>query len=292
MGSFKNAKNICAAVFDLDGTLLRSDKTISPRTAKAVQAIADHGWYVAIATGRHPKSALRYLEEMGVLTERTLAVTFNGSALINIHDFKEAGAPDKAFPIMHEDTASMEEGQAVVSLCHQFALHAHAYSKQHGLCTENTNICSLREIFHAGVEFTDGFDFENAPADERYFKLICVGRACDLDAFRAALPQYIHDHFEVMRTDDNFLEFIPHHCSKGTALKWLCEEAHIELSQIVAFGDAENDHTMIKNAGLGVAMGNATLDLRQISDHITASNDDDGIALVLEDLLKTQTLRA
>ncbi len=91
-----------------------------------------------------------------------------------------------------------------------------------------------------------------------------------------------------MRTDDNFLEFIPHHCSKGTALTWLCDAAKIELSQIVAFGDAENDLTMIKNAGLGVAMGNATPDLRQIADHVTATNDDDGIALVLEELLKAQ----
>lgn len=282
-------QNLRAAVFDLDGTLLRSDKTISKRTAQAVQDIATNGWYVAVATGRHPFSALRYLKHMGVLNPKSMAICFNGSALINLYDYQQVNAPDHGFKTLFEDTASKKEGAAVASLAKHFALHTHAYSKNRGLCMENTNMCSLREFFHAGVEMVDGFDFINAKEDERYYKLICVGSPKDLDCFRANLTPYIKEHFEVMRTDECFLEFIPHHCSKGSALDWLSRASSLKASQIVAFGDAENDMLMIKKAGFGVAMGNAITELRENADYITASNDEDGIALVLERLLKMQS---
>ena len=273
-----------AAVFDLDGTLLRSDKSIGPKTVKAVRKAVASGWYIAIATGRHPKSAQRYLEQMGVLTRRTLAVCFNGSALINVFDYKNSGSKDAGFATLHEDCADALEIMRVATEAKPFHLNLHAYAKS-GLCTENTNIFSMREIFHSGVTFADGYDFLHIDARERFYKVIAVGESADLDAFRASLSAYVKEHFEVMRTDENFLEFIPHHCSKGSALYWLCESAGIQPSSVVAFGDAENDLLMIKNAGLGIAMGNATSQLKSQADLVTLSNDDEGIASVLEQLL-------
>ena len=225
-------RNIRAAVFDLDGTLLRSDKTVSDRTLSAIKAIVAKGWYTAVATGRHPLSALRYMEYMGVLNERSLAICFNGSALVNVFDFKKSGSPDQGFKTLYEQTASKDEAAILADLATHFSLHTHAYSKYSGLCVENS--------------------------------------------------------FEIMRTDENFLEFIPSHCSKGTALMWLCKAALLNIPQICAFGDAENDMLMLEKAGLGVAMGNATAALRKIADHVTTSNDDDGIAVVLEHLLQLQ----
>ena len=281
-------RNIRAAVFDLDGTLLRSDKTVSDRTLSAIKAIVAKGWYTAVATGRHPLSALRYMEYMGVLNERSLAICFNGSALVNVFDFKKSGSPDQGFKTLYEQTASKDEAAILADLATHFSLHTHAYSKYSGLCVENSNIYSMREFFHAGVGLHDGFDFKKAPESERYYKLITVGNWQDLDCFRASLSTYLKDRFEIMRTDENFIEFIPSHCSKGTALMWLCKAALLNIPQICAFGDAENDMLMLEKAGLGVAMGNATAALRKIADHVTTSNDDDGIAVVLEHLLQLQ----
>ena len=278
-GSYK------AAVFDLDGTLLRDDKSVSPRSVAAVQRALKAGWSIAIATGRHPKSALHFFKELGALSERSLAVCFNGSALLNVSDYAKAGAPDTGFALLKADPASGDEISRVACLAHRFGLRVHGYSLRHGLCCEDTNVYTMREIIHSHVSCSEGFDFEHAPNDERFFKVIAVGRSFEIDEFRAALTSYIKEHFEVMRTDDNFLEFIPHHCSKGAALLWMCEACGLKPSEIVAFGDAENDLLMIKNAGLGIAMGNAQPEVKAQADLVTLSNEQDGIAEVLESIL-------
>ena len=70
--------------------------------------------------------------------------------------------------------------------------------------------------------------------------------------------------------------------NKGNALKWLCEKLGIDISELIAFGDGGNDIDMIKTAGCGVAMANACEELKEISDIITKSNDEDGVAYILE----------
>ena len=70
--------------------------------------------------------------------------------------------------------------------------------------------------------------------------------------------------------------------NKGNALKWLCEKLDIDISELIAFGDGGNDIDMIKTAGCGVAMANACEELKKISDIITKSNDEDGVAYILE----------
>ncbi len=88
-----------------------------------------------------------------------------------------------------------------------------------------------------------------------------------------------------MRSDADFLEFIPQKQTKGTALAQLCRILNIDLSEIIACGDAENDEEMIKMAGLGVAMANSMPHVIEVADVVTASNEDDGVAEVIEKVL-------
>jgi Cof subfamily protein (haloacid dehalogenase superfamily) len=273
------------AVFDLDGTLLRDDKTISGRTSAAVRAVIASGRAVAIATGRHPNSALRFFEQMDALSKGSLAVCFNGSAVVDIEAFKSAGAPDSMFKTLWEDTASAGEMMEVDAASRAAGLDLHAYTKADSLVVEKVTRYSMREIFHSKVSYSDGWDFSSHP-DERYYKAVATGEPEAVDAFRASLPQKVRDAFAVMRTDENFLEFIPHGNSKGTALLRLCAALGADPSEAVSFGDAENDLQMIGNAGLGVAMGNATAELKAEADFVAATNMEDGVAAVLERLLK------
>ena len=111
-----------------------------------------------------------------------------------------------------------------------------------------------------------------------------MGAPENLDSLRAALPPEIFTRFSVLRSDPNFLEFIPGCCTKGTALYELCKIIGCELSEVVAFGDAENDQAMIRSVGLGVAMANAQDCLKETADVITLSNQEDGVAAVVEKL--------
>ena len=72
---------------------------------------------------------------------------------------------------------------------------------------------------------------------------------------------------------------------KGSAVAHLCERLGVEQRDVVAFGDGLNDHEMLAWAGQGVAMGNAEAETKAIADEVTASNDDDGVAVVVERLL-------
>ena len=88
--------------------------------------------------------------------------------------------------------------------------------------------------------------------------------------------------FSVYRSDPFFLEILPKGIDKAQSLERLLEVLGLTREQMIACGDGYNDLTMIKYAGLGVAMENAVLPVRNAADYITASNNDDGVGLVVE----------
>lgn len=88
--------------------------------------------------------------------------------------------------------------------------------------------------------------------------------------------------FSVYRSDPFFLEVLPKGIDKAQSLERLLEVLGLTKEQMIACGDGYNDLTMIKYAGLGVAMENAVLPVRSAADYITASNNDDGVGLVVE----------
>ena len=85
-----------------------------------------------------------------------------------------------------------------------------------------------------------------------------------------------------MRSASIFLEFLKPGINKSTGLSVLSENLNIPKEEIIAVGDADNDIAMIKFAGLGVAMGNAFPQVKEAADYITATNDEDGVAKVIE----------
>ena len=84
----------------------------------------------------------------------------------------------------------------------------------------------------------------------------------------------------------NNIEVNAPEANKGSALMVLCEQLGIDRMESMAFGDGTNDITMIREAGIGVAMANAASEVLAVADRVTASNDEDGVALVIEELLK------
>jgi len=85
-----------------------------------------------------------------------------------------------------------------------------------------------------------------------------------------------------MSSNYNNFEVVNYEVSKGNALKFLSEKLNIKREEIMAIGDNENDYSMIEFAGLGVAMGNAEIGIKEIADFITSSNDENGVAVALK----------
>ena len=101
-------------------------------------------------------------------------------------------------------------------------------------------------------------------------------------AFEPKVKAAMGKNFSVYRSDPFFLEVLPKGIDKAQSLERLLEVLGLTREQMIACGDGYNDLTMIRYAGLGVAMENAVLPVRNAADYITASNNDDGVGLVVE----------
>ena len=136
---------------------------------------------------------------------------------------------------------------------------------------------TLNEMPIRTVDFYDGEI--TAP------KVMITAEPGKLDAFIATLDPELYEKYSIMKSEPFFLEIMPKGVDKGEALAKLAESLGIDQSETMAFGDQANDLSMIKWAGCGVAMGNAIDDLKDNSQYVTASNDDEGIAKALEKLV-------
>lgn len=258
---------------DMDGTLLDSDKNILPRTNEAIRQAQERGILITVMTGRPLTGLIRYKDLVKWDLKKGYAVCLNGAVTYRLSDHK----------ILAGHTCSGALAREVADLAHEYGCKIHAFSEQRQLVIEDRNPHTEREIVHSLSPF-EAIDFAKIPDEERFYKIMIVGPEKNLDLVRTKIPDDLSSQLEVMRSDPNFLEFIAGPSSKGTALIELCRVLNIEIERSVAFGDAENDATMLKNAGLGVAMANSAPEALAVCDYVTLSNDDDGIAQVLEQL--------
>ena len=118
---------------------------------------------------------------------------------------------------------------------------------------------------------------------EEFFKVMIVGEEKVIDEVKSKLPESLTSVFNVVRSNPNFLEFIPNKSSKGTGLRSLCIRLGYPVERSIAFGDAENDLSMIRAAGIGCAMQNADPMLKAEADYVTEhDNNHAGVAEILE----------
>ncbi|HTO01706.1 MAG TPA: HAD family hydrolase [Microthrixaceae bacterium] len=263
-----------AIATDLDGTLLRSDKSISSRTRGAVLSAEDAGLTVVIATGRPPRWISPIVEALG---DRGLVVCANGAAIydpardelvstINID-------PDVAETLIDDIQAAFP--QAVLGLEQGFDFAVDD---------------SIREsdLDRAGSLLLPGLEIGPIKSflGKAVLKLIVRMPHPAPPGTAAAVQAVVGDRALVTHSiDESFLELSHPSVHKAATVERLLIESDIAASDVVAFGDMPNDLELIRWAGLGVAVANADPKLKDVADEITLSNDDDGVALVIERIL-------
>ncbi|MDF4887090.1 HAD hydrolase family protein, partial [Vibrio parahaemolyticus] len=118
--------------------------------------------------------------------------------------------------------------------------------------------------------------------DHPIIKAMMVAEPSKLTDVIAALPAEMREAFTVVQSAPFFLEFLNPASNKGIGVAAIAEYLGIKPEEVICMGDAENDHHMLKYAGLGIAMANAMEETKQIADYITASNDEHGVAKAIE----------
>lgn len=255
-------KDIRLLLLDLDGTLLSSQKTILPRTLAALTRCREKGILIGIATSRGEQNALGYLELL-----RPDAVISSAGALVRLHG-----------DAVHVNGFSGEETAQLLRDLRRIAGHTlpmtvdgvENYYRNYQLPPEETD-----RTWENGI-LTD-FDHFCLPSLK-----ICIETDDPhlAECIKASLP-----HCDCIRfSDGNWYKLTPRGVTKENAILELCSRLGINPENIAAFGDDYADLGMLELCGLGIAMGNAIPEVQAAADAVIGSNDEDGIALWLEEM--------
>ncbi|HEX6075505.1 MAG TPA: HAD family hydrolase [Micromonosporaceae bacterium] len=254
---------------DLDGTLLRGDLTVSPRSVAVLDRAADAGIRFVMVTGR----PVRWLPPVFEHTRaRGPVVCANGAVIYDPErDEIMRGAPLAADVVAEVVAALRRELPDVV-----FAVEI-----DHGraMLSEAAWPAIVQDIGHRIVDHTE---LAGAPA----VKLLARLPGGAPDEFLAATTRLLDGTAQVTSSSRSaMVEISAAGVTKASGLAWLAERAGVHPGQVVAYGDMPNDVPMFAWAGRGVAVANAHPSLLEVADEVTASNDEDGVAVHLENLL-------
>jgi Cof subfamily protein (haloacid dehalogenase superfamily) len=254
------------AAIDLDGTLLRSDGTISDRSRAAIRAARDKGIVVVIVTARGPASVTDLARDAGIDGS---AICSNGGLIVDL----ASGSVVRARLLESEIATELVHGLRARLPGILFAVEHEQFAHEPGFSAWGWKP-------PVGTRVADAVDLLADPAT----KLILRHAGHEVDVIAAVARELVGDAATVVQSGGEAVEVTAAGVNKAAGLAEVADELGIEAADVVAFGDYPNDVPMLAWAGLGVAVENAHAELLAIADEVTASNDDDGVALVLERL--------
>ena len=257
---------------DVDGTLLDPDDRVSPRAAAVIRRLVADGVGFVLVTGRPPRWIPPVVAELGVAC---LAVCANGAVLYDAAEdrvvWSRTLGPDALAHLAEVVTVALPgSGLAVervgVSASDEFAAFVAEPEYRHAWAEGDNVVAARSEVI-------------SRPAVKMLVR--CPGLSSD--AMVAALAPVVGDTADLTFSHPRGLvEISSPNVTKATGLAEVAQRHAVDAADVIAFGDMPNDLEMLRWAGHGVAMGNAHPALLEVVDEITASNRDDGLALVLE----------
>lgn len=263
---------------DLDGTLLNSSGVMSDRSVAAIEAATAAGHQVVLATGRPPHVAIPVTEQL-CGTVRHI-VGGNGSIVATF-----PATPTEETTLLHLIGFPIDHAVAVVT-----ALRANDDRYGFALATDNgfAHEHGFAALMPAAVT-DDAIPDVLAIGGTQAFKLLAYHATRSvhqlLDTVPAIIAPVTGGALTVSHMGADAVEIGPIDADKCTGVRWLCDHLGVDAADVIAIGDEWNDLTMLEWAGRGVAVANARDRVRAIADEITASNDDHGVAIVLESLV-------
>ena len=278
-------RNIKMVVTDMDYTLLNKEKKISERNAKALKDAIDAGVHVVLATGRIFTSAVYFARELGIITP---IIASNG-AIIAESDLSE---------IYYEKPLPYDAGVRMIELCKERGLFCHLFTRD-VIYTEK--IINISERYDHWNNLMDEIDRIKIVVEPDLFvtlkrEIKHVLKAVVVNEDPTILAEIRE---EILKTGlvtasqslPNNIEVMDKEVSKGNSVALLAKMYNLDKEEIMAIGDNENDISMIKFAGLGVAVGNAKKCIIDHAQYVTGNFDDDGVAEVINKfVLKNQEL--
>jgi hypothetical protein len=258
---------------DMDDTLLNSQCRVSARNEAAIRQALASGKIFLLATGRMYVSAQPYAERLGLDVP---LVTYNGALV-------KGSLSGRVF---YEHKLSLKTANDALAYCRERGYYLQLYVGDR-ILIHTENACSRMYSRISGIPTTAIGDAVYH-TDEAPYKILVMTES---DSFHAVWQDFSRDfagRLDVTSSKDNFLELMEPGVNKWEAVKSVAAGYGVRPEEIMCIGDSNNDVKMIANAGIGVAMGNSKDAVKAQAKIITATNDEDGVALVLESILTQQ----
>lgn len=262
---------IKAIFLDLDGTLNNDAKQITPRTGEALMLVQKRGVRLVLASARPAPGLYKERDALELGAFGGVLMSYNGGRIADAATgevlFETAMDRDAAKAVLRKLESLpvapiLDDGR-------QFYVTDRSGYKVDYECKNNRMTC--REVGN----LADFLPF--APV-----KILMSADPEEISLLQQQIAAMLPPELTVVQTAPFYLEVIPACVNKGQGVLDTCRALGIDPADTVAFGDAQNDIPMLKAAGIGVAMGNAAAAVRAAADAVTASNNEDGIALWLE----------
>ncbi len=269
--------------FDLDGTLLDDKKHIPPENMAALYAAAERGMYIVPATGRIYTGMPEELKRLPFLR---WCITVNGAYVYDAAEDKAVHREEISQKLALQVIDYMDENGLIYDcykdnwgyMDRRFYEHAAKFMPDKGildlLVRLRTPVESLREYIMQSGGSVQKLQMYFTDMEERSRQLKC-------------LPE-IFPELAVTSSVKNNIELNSAAANKGGALEALCRHLGVLPEETVAFGDGTNDITMLRTAGLGVAMGNAAPEVKAAADVVTEDNEYAGVAKVINQILQQE----
>ena len=260
-------------VLDIDGTLVGSDKTISEKTKEAIIKAQQRGKIVAIASGRSIAGIRKTASNISLEQYGGYVIAYNGTTVVNCKTGEciyNQMVPKELVKPVYEAAKRVNAGIVVYNDNTKEMISGNGLNEYIKIDAEACNV-TINEV----SDFVKAINFP-------FNKFLLSGKPEHMAEVEKIMAKEFGDRLNVFRSDPFYVELLPRYVDKGVAVEKLVKHLDIQREKVICIGDSYNDLPMLRFAGMGVAMGNAQQEVKEMADYVTASNDEDGIVNVID----------
>ena len=263
-----------ALFLDLDGTLLNDQKQITPGNRRAIERALDAGHKIIITSGRPLVGTAPLADSLGLDKPGCYVIAYNGCIFYD--NYKKE--------VIYRSTLPLPLVKAVFEEANKRGIHIQTYDETKVLVEprcDNATVAEYCRRIH--VEWDVIPDISMLTREPEKILFIDYHERKPLDDFRVWIDEHHGDELDTCYSNANYVEILKKGINKGEAILRLAGLLGIPSKDTISAGDAENDITMIRTAGIGCAMANAIPEIKEAADYITVhDNNHDGIAEIIE----------
>lgn len=273
----RRAEGIRLIISDMDGTLFRDDKSVSPFTVDIIRQIRQKGIYFTVSTGRSYVWMDRFLDLMGI---DGAMITSNGCEIVDRGTGKR----------LYINALSRDNAERGFDLCISYRLNFFAETTDGWIIPEYVRDMDSFAGFHKELEL-------NGYSEDKLTRVTCGSQVRDKTVLKLLIwvergdegelmTQFVSEMEDVdcIHSASNIYELVPAGANKGSAFLKMCQMIGIKPEECCAIGDFDNDLPMMRSSGLSVTVANAPDYIRAEADYVGESNNNDGPARAIQAL--------